>query len=188
MPGNGRLPQTELGHYRRLHFHRMLLDRRQRATRPTQFSDQHARLQLQKPFAVADDRSEDCRHLVAEGYRYRLLQIAATNDWRVSVAARQSGERLTDGLQLIVDDPQTFTDLHDCRRVRDVLRPRAPVAIFAEVIPAQRIQLRDNAQNRIADALGLSAQLVHVDLADVAMAHDLVGRLLGNDAKTALHN
>src|SRR6185295_4965443 len=52
---------------------------------------------------------------------------------------------------------------------------------------AQRVELRHDAEDRIADAFGLLAQLRQIDLLELAVAADLVGRLLWNEAETALH-
>src|SRR4030095_10222223 len=61
-----------------------------------------------------------------------------------------------------------------------------PVAVLAEPITAKSVELRHDAENRIADALGLRLELVHVDLADVAVAHDLVRGFARNDAEPPL--
>ena len=70
-------------------------------------------------------------------------------------AARELGQRRRDRRQLGVDDRQPLADLQHRRGVGDVLRRRAPVAVFAELVAAQRVELRDDAEDRIADALGL---------------------------------
>ena len=69
---------------------------------------------------------------------------------------------------------ERLANLQHRRGVGDVLRRRAPVAVLAEPVAAQRVELRHDTEDRVADALGLRLQLVHVDLADVAVAHDLV--------------
>ena len=137
---------------------------------------------------MAQHRGQDRRHLVAERHRNRLLQVAAPDDRRVAVALGESRERTRDRLQLGVDDREPLADLQHGRGVGDVLRGGAPVAVFAELVAAQRVQLRDDTQDRIADALRLRAELLHVDLADVAVADDFVGGLLRNDAEPALHD
>jgi hypothetical protein len=52
---------------------------------------------------------------------------------------------------------------------------------------AQLVDLRHHAQDRVADALGLLAQPVHVDLVQVAVADDLVGRFLRDQPQPGLH-
>ena len=47
--------------------------------------------------------------------------------------------------------------------------------------------MRHHAQDRVADAFGLRGQLKHVNLVELAMADDLVGSLLRNQAEPTLH-
>src|SRR5258708_36231198 len=61
------------------------------------------------------------------------------------------------------------------------------MAPFAEVVRAQLDELLDHAQHRVADALGLRAQLLQVDFLEPAVAHDLRGRLPGDDAERGLY-
>jgi hypothetical protein len=61
------------------------------------------------------------------------------------------------------------------------------VAVLPQPVAAQRVQLRDDAEHRIADALGLDLELRHVDLVDRAVAHDLVRRRLRDDPEPRLH-
>ena len=96
------------------------------------------------------------------------------------------GHRRGDRRELALDDRQPLADLQHGRGVGDVLRGRAPVAVLAELVAAQRVELRDDAEDRVADALGLLAQLGHVDLVEPAVADDLVGRFLRNQAEAAL--
>ena len=58
---------------------------------------------------------------------------------------------------------------------------------FAKAVAAQGVDLRDDAEHGIADALGLGAQFFHIDLVDVAGGDDLVGRFLRDDAEPGLH-
>src|SRR5204863_146330 len=51
---------------------------------------------------------------------------------------------------------------------------------------AQLHELLHHAQHRVADALGLRAQLAQVDSLEPAVAHDLRGRLCGDDAEPGL--
>ena len=126
-------------------------------------------------------------HLVAEGHGNRLLEVAAPDHRRVAVAPRQIGQTGGDGGQIILDDRQRLADLEHRRGVRDVLRRGAPVAVFAQLVAAQRIKLRDDAKDGIADPLRLLAQLRHIDLVDGAVLDDLVGGFLGNDFQSGLN-
>src|SRR6478752_3456002 len=119
---------------------------------------------------MALDGSEVRSHLVAKRHGNRLLEIAATHDGGIAIAARKTGKCRGNPCKLSVDDRQTFADLQDRRSVGDVLRRRAPMTVFAQLVTAQRIELRNHAKDRIADALGLLPQLVHVDLTEVAVA------------------
>jgi hypothetical protein len=92
------------------------------------------------------------------------------------------------GLQVGVDQVQPLAYQHHGGGIADVLRSRAPVTVFAELVAAQRIDLRHDAKDRVTDALRLGAQLGHVDLADIAVAHDLLCGLRRDDAKSALHD
>jgi hypothetical protein len=125
--------------------------------------------------------------LVAEGDRHRVLEIAARHHGRVTMAAREIGERARDRLEILLDERERGADLHHGRGVGDVLRRRAPVAPFAEPVSRRGDELLHDAEHRVADALRLRLQLRHVDRLEAAVAADLVGRLLRNDAKARLH-
>src|SRR6266705_2834283 len=133
------------------------------------------------------DPCEDCCHLEAERYGNSLLEVATADHWYVSISARQAGEQPGNSDQVVIDDLESLTNLQDRCRIRDVLSGRAPVAVLAELIPAKCVELRHHAEHGIADALGLCAQFIHVDLRDIAVADDLVSRLAGNDAKDSLN-
>ena len=135
---------------------------------------------------MAFDRGEQLGHLEAEGDRNRLLQVASRDHRRVAVPLREIGERGRDGAQIVVDELERLAHLQHRRGVGNVLRGRAPVAVLAKLVAAQRVQLRDHTQDRIANALGLLLELAHVDLVDRAVLHDLVGRFLGDDAEATL--
>ena len=126
------------------------------------------------------------RHLVAEGNRHRLLQIAAAGHRRIAVFARQRGERARNGIEIRFDQSERFADLHHGGAVGDVLGGRAPMAPLAEPVAAQRDELLHHRQHRIADALGLPFELGEIDLGHVAMPADFVGSLLRNNAEPAL--
>jgi len=151
-----------------------------------EFADEHALLQLRQALAMTFDRAQQAGHLVAEGHGNRLLQVAAADHRREPMHLRMLGHRCRDRCELALDDGQAFADLQDGRGVGDVLRGRAPMAVLAELVAAERVELRDDAEDRIADPLGLLAQLGHVDLIEPAVADDLVGRLLRDQADPAL--
>ena len=157
--------------------------RRRRTRRPARAAFSCARRSRWR--SIADSRPG---HLVAEGHRNRLLQVAAADHRRVSGAACAC---LASAAEIAASSRSTmreaFADLQHRRGVGDVLRRRAPVAVLAELVAAQRVELRHDAEDRVADALGLLAQLGHVDLVESAVADDLVGRLLRNEAEPALH-
>ena len=132
------------------------------------------------------ERGQQSRHLVAEGDRHRLLQIAAPRHRRVAIFARQRGERVGNALEVAFDQRERLADLHHGGGVGDVLRGRAPMAPLAEPVAAKRDELLHHRQHRIADALGLRFQLGEIDLGDVAMPADLLGGLLRDDAEPRL--
>ena len=188
VPGDHGLLQAELGAQAGLRLHRALFQRRQRAGGAGELADQHAFLELRQALAVAQDRRQQAGHLVAEGHRDRLLQVAAADHRRQAMVLRQLGHRRRDRGEFVVHQLQRLADLQHGGGVGDVLRGRAPVHELAELVAAQLVELRDDAQDRVADALGLLAQPRHVDLLDPAVADDLVGRFLRDQAQTPLHD
>ncbi len=87
------VPQAQAPSSGRAAFPSRPLDRRERAARAAELADQHARPQLRESLAVTLDAGENRGHLEAERHRDRLLQIAAPDDRRVAVAAREFRER-----------------------------------------------------------------------------------------------
>src|SRR5262249_1765353 len=77
-------------------------------------------------------------------------------------------------------------DLHDRHGVGDVLRGGAPVAPFAETLGAKLDDLLHDAQDRIADALGLLLQAGKIDVFDPALTHDFARGVFGDDAEARL--
>src|SRR5258707_9120511 len=112
--------------------------------------------------------------LVAERDRHRLLKIAASCHRGVAIALCKGRKRVRDRNEISLDEFEGFADLQDSGGVRDVLGGGAPMAPFAEAVPAQRNELLDDWQHRIADALGLSLELGEVVFGDRAMAQDFV--------------
>ena len=103
---------------------------------------------------MALERGEDGRHLVAEGDRHGLLQIAAAGHRRCrGIGARR--ERVGDGVDILFDQGERLADLHDGGAVGDVLGGGAPMAPFAVPVAAERDELLHHRQHRIADALGV---------------------------------
>ena len=113
--------------------------------------------------AVALERRETGRRLVAEGDRHRLLQVAAPRHRRVAVALGEAGERIGDRHDVGLDEVERLADLQDGRGVGDVLGGGAPMAPFAEAVAAQADELLHHRQHRIADPLGLRLQLGEVE-------------------------
>src|SRR5262249_26514637 len=118
--------------------------------------------------------------------RDRLLQVAAPGHRRVTVAARQRGERGGDRLHVPLDEVERRADLQDRRGVGDVLRGGAPVAPFAETVGTEADDLLHHPEDRLADALGLLLEARKLAVLDPAAAHDLLRRLLGNDPEARL--
>ena len=87
---------------------------------------------------------------------------------------------------VVLDDSERLADLQNGGGVGDVLRGGAPMRPFAEPVLAQLDELLHHRQHRIADALGRFLEFGHVDLAGVAMAHDLGGGVFRDDAEPAL--
>ena len=94
VPGDRRLAELELLHQFGLHLQAVLAERGQRAGGAAEFADQQARLELVQALPVALEGREHGRHLVAEGDRHRLLQVAASGHRRVAIFLRQRGERV----------------------------------------------------------------------------------------------
>src|SRR5207302_6013590 len=157
------------------------------AARAAKFADQYARLKLCKTFAMPFNRRENRCHFVPERDGDRLLQVAAPNHRRISIASRQAGKRSCNYSQILLDNFQTFPNLHYGGSVRDVLRRRAPVAVLSQAILAKRVQLRDNAENGIADALSVNSQFFHVYFSNVTVAHYLDRCLHRNDPHSSLY-
>ena len=88
VPGDHRLREAQFLHQAGLGFHRTGLQRSERAGRAGELSHQHPRAQLREALAMALDGRQQARHLVAEGHRNRLLQVAAADHRRVTMLAR----------------------------------------------------------------------------------------------------
>ena len=80
-----------------------------------------------------EGRQHGC-HLVAEGDRHGLLEIAAAGHRRVAVFFRERGERIRNCVDLFLDDVERLADLHDRSGVGDVLGGGAPMRPFAEPV------------------------------------------------------
>src|SRR5580700_6782053 len=91
-PGGRWHAEAKLLAQRRLHLKTLIAERRQRARGAGELADQHARLQLLKPFRMAVEHREPDRGLVAEGDRQCLLQMGASGHGRVAIAPREIGE------------------------------------------------------------------------------------------------
>jgi hypothetical protein len=170
-----------------LRLHGAALDRGQRAGGSGEFAHQHARAQLVQPVPVPLHGGQQTRHLVAEGDGNGLLKIAAADHRRVAVAPRQIRQTGGEGGQIVLHDRQGLADLKHRRGIRDVLRRGAPVAVFAQLVAAQRVELRDDAKDGIADPFRLLAQFHHVDLVNGAVPDDLVGGFLRDDFQSGLN-
>ncbi len=111
--------------------------------------------QFAEALLVPVEGGEQRRHLVAEGDRHRLLQIAAAGHRRVAIFVRQRRERFGDGREVRLDKRQRFADLQHGRGVGHVLGGRAPMAPLAEPVAAERDELLHHRQHRITDPRGL---------------------------------
>src|SRR5450759_3531668 len=105
---------------------------------------------------------------------------------KVAIFFGECGQRVGDGVDLLLENVERFADLHDGGGVGDVLGGGAPVAPFAEPALAQLDELLDHREHRVADALGRLLELGHVDVLGVAVAHDLGGGVFRDDAELAL--
>src|SRR4029078_12933964 len=101
-------------------------------------------------------------------------------------ASREIGERGRDRLHIFLDQFERGADLHDRRRVGDILRSGAPMAPSPEPVAAQTDDLLHHAEDRIADPFGLLLQPSEVDVLDPALTLDLACVLFRDDAETAL--
>ena len=61
------------------------------------------------------------------------------------------------------------------------------MAVLAEAISSECVNLIDDRNDGITDLLGLSLQFCPINLVDIAVFDDLIGSLLRNDAELALH-
>ena len=77
--------------------------------------------------------------------------------------------------------------MQDGRCVGDVLRGGAPVAILAQLVFATGVDVVHHGNDGVANLLGFGFQFGPVDGAELAVLHDLIGRLLRNDAQLALY-
>jgi len=187
VPGNQWQAQTQLAHQACLRLHRAAFQRGQCARGTAKLAYQDTRLELLQALAVAFDAGQDARHLVAESDRRGLLEVAAADDRCVAVPASQRSERIGQVLEIRFHQREGLTDLQDRGGICDVLRRCAPVAVFAQSVPAVGIDLIDYRDDRVPNLLGLGLEPRPVDLAGLAVPHNLVGRFLGNDAQFALH-
>ena len=136
VPGNLRLAELKFLHQLDLALQPVLAERGQRAGGAAEFAHQHARPQLLQALLVALEGGEQGRHLVAEGDRHRLLQVAAPGHRRVAVFLGQRGQRIGDGVDVLLDDVERLAHLQDGGGVGDVLGGGAPMRPFAEPVLA----------------------------------------------------
>src|SRR5256886_17002934 len=78
-------------------------------------------------------------------------------------------------------------NLQYLRRVGHILRRRTPMAILAEPVSARGGELLHEAEHWRADALGVLAELVHVDLVERAVGSDLRRGVRRDEAETSRH-
>ena len=95
-------------------------------------------------------------HLIAERNRHSLLLIRASDHWSVAVLAREGGQDVSDLAEIHFDERECLAHLQHCRRISDVLRRRVPMAVLAEAISAEGVQLPHHTEDRIADTLGVA--------------------------------
>jgi len=186
VPGNFRLAELELLHQFVLDLQAILAERRQRACGTAEFADQHARFYFIQALPVTLECRQHGRHLVAEGDRHGLLEIAASRHRRVAVFLRKRGKSVADAFDFLLDDHERFADLHDGRRVGDVLRGGAPMRPFAKSVLAEFHQLLHHGQNRIPDPFGCFLEFRHVDFVGRAVTDDFGGRFFWDDAEPGL--
>src|SRR6266481_3351281 len=104
---------------------------------------------------------------------------ATTQDITDTATVLQIREAL-DLIETDLVEIEGFADLQDRGGVRDVLGGGAPMTPLAEAVPAQRNELLDDRQHRIADALGLGLELGEIVFGDRAMALDFIACILWN--------
>ena len=104
---------------------------------------------------------------------------------RVAVFAGHRHEDVTDLAQVARDDLQRGADLQHIGRVHDVLGGRAPMHVTAGVAGGFR-KLMHQRQDRVADNLGLAAQLFDVDPDRARRGADGIGGGLGHHAQSCL--
>jgi hypothetical protein len=121
---------------------------------------------LRQALLVPLHGAQQAGHLVAEGHRNGLLQVAAADHRRVAVFAGQLG-------QASASAARSASTSASASRICSTVA----VSVMSCVVAPQWqyspslsrhscVDLRDHAQHRVADAFGLLAQLVHVDVVE----------------------
>src|SRR4249919_1848855 len=141
VPGNFRLAELELFHHLALDFQSIFAERRQRASRATEFADQHARSNFFQALLMPLEGGEHGRHLVAEGDWHGLLQITAASHRRVAIFLRERCQAIANPVEVLLDNDERLANLHDRGGVSDVLGGGAPVRPFAEPVFAELYKL-----------------------------------------------
>ena len=183
--GDGRAAEPEFGHQRVVHGEALVAERGQRAGRAGELADQHARLQFSEALAVARDHAEPDRRLVAERHRQGVLQVRAAGHHRVAMLLGERGERRVERGQVGLDQRQRIAHLQDSGGVHDVLGGGAPVHVAAG-IAALLGELVHEADDGIADEVGLGLELGEVDGIGARQPPDGLRRLLGDHADAGL--
>ncbi len=186
MPGDFRLTEAEFLHQRGLHVEAARAERGQRAGGAAELANQDARPHFSEALAVALERGEPGCAFVAERDRHRLLKIAPPRHGRVAVALGEAGEGIGDPDDVGFDEVERLANLQDGGGVGDVLGGGAPMAPFAETVPAQGDELLDYRQHRVADPFGLRLQLGEIVFLHRAVPADFIAGVLRNDAEPGL--
>src|SRR5260221_11063674 len=100
--------------------------------------------------------------------------------------ASERGQGIRDLPYIRFNQRECFAHQQHRRRIRDILRRRAPMTVLAEAISAERVQLPHHTQDRVADALAVVLKFREMVLLDTAVPIGLFGYLFRNDTERRL--
>ena len=185
MPGDVRLSETEGTRIGGAHIQSAVAERGQRSHRTTELRLKRARLGLFEPFGRALQRREPDRNLVPERDRQGLLKMGSPRHRRIAMQAGEIGKGSHDLDELGFDQRYRFAQLQHRRCIHDVLGGRPPMHVAAGFAELLR-ELAYQADDGIADVLGVALQLPAIERDHWRLLRDRLGRLARNDAGFAL--
>ena len=134
---------------------------------------------------MAHDHAAPHRRLVAERHGQRVLQMRAAGHHGVAMLPGERGQALVERGKIGLDEGERVPDLQDGGGVHDVLGGGAPVDVAAG-LAALLGELVHDADDGVADEIGLGLQLGDVDGVRARQPLDGRGGVLGDDADAGL--